>query len=304
VQIRVLTLLSVVSLLAVACSGAAKQPSMEVEARSLAPVPACIVPLAVRKGAGNGTMRILKEEQYWQVVFPSFDTKAMTLPDKPITCTGRSVFDDPLFQNAQRIHAPSEPVTDSDLLFGSGGDRLRVVWFRTHTLPDGRSVGPIALLRAKENVAEVYAVGAYRTATPRPFFVLERMGPEVLVTATDEGCTNKAFGFDCENDVSVFVPRKGVLVRLGDFATEKRAFFAGAERGTFGEKIEYRLTSSMSYVPTGLKVFEQIIARDSEGRELRRAELEREFAFREVELTSTEAPLWPRIFPGAKNVEP
>lgn len=288
----------------VACSGAAKQPNMEVEARSLAPVPACIIPLALRNGASTGTLRNLREEQYWQVVFPSFDAKAMTLPEKPTTCTGRTVLDDPLFQGAQRIHAPSDPVTESDILVGSGGDHLRVVWLRTHSLPDGRSVGPIALVRAKENVAEVYAVGAYRSATPRPFFVLERMGPEVLVTATDEACTGKQFGFDCENNVAVFVPRKGVLVRLGDFATEKRAFFAGAERGTFGEKIEYRLTSSVSYGAGGLKIFEQIVARDIEGRELRRAELERIFAFREVELTSSEAPLWPRVFPGAKNVAP
>lgn len=288
----------------VACSGAAKQPSMEVEARTLAPVPACIIPLVERKGAGNGTVRSLREEQYWQVVFPSFDTKERRLPEKPTTCTGRTIFDDPLFQGATRIHAPSEAVGEDEILLGSGGDRLRVVWLRTHSLPDGRAVGPIALVRAKENVAEVYAVGAYRSATPRPFFVLERMGPEVLVTATDEGCTGKKFGSDCENNVAVFVPRKGVLFRLGDFATEKRAFFAGAERGTFGEKIEYRLTSSVAYDKTGLKVFEQIVARDIEGRELRRAELERVFAFSEIALTSTEAPLWPRIFPGAKDVAP
>jgi hypothetical protein len=277
---------------------------MEVEARSLAPVPACIVPLTQRKGSSSGLLRNLRDEQYWKVVFPAFDTNNMTLPEKPLTCTERTVFDDPAFQGAQRRHSPSEPVAEEDLLVGSGGDHLRVVWLKTHSLPDGRAVGPIALVRAKENIAEVYAVGVYRSATPRPFFVLERMGPEVLVTATDEGCTNKGFGLDCENNVAVFVPRKGVLVRLGDFATEKRAFFSGAERGTFGEKVEYRLTSSVSYVATGLKVFEQIVARDFEGREFRRAELERVFAFREVELTSAEAPLWPRIFPGAKDVAP
>jgi hypothetical protein len=279
-----------------ACSGAAQQPKIEDDARVLVPVPACVIPLAARK-VQTGTLRSLRQEQYWSTVFSDFDTKNNSLPESPTACTGRRPFDDPEFRNARRIHAPGEPVTEEDILVGSGGDHLRVVWLKTHVAGGGEIMGVMALVRAKENAAEIYGVGPYKAHTARPYFVLERMGPEVVVTVQDEGCKGARPFTPCENTTTIFIPRQGRLVELAAFPVERRAFARGHERGAPGN-IEYRLTSSVSYVAKGVRVFEQIVAKDPEGRELRRAELERVFDYREIELVGTEEPLWPRVFPG------
>jgi hypothetical protein len=287
--------LFLVILATIGCSGAAKQPVLEDEARTLSPVPACIVRLPSRAGRA-GTLRTLREQQYWEVVFDNFDAEKKSVPADPRVCTGRHIFQDKLFEGAKRLHPYPEPITEEDILVGGGGDRLKVVWLKTHTASDGLVAGTIALVRAKESVAEIYAIGAYKAATKRPYFVVERMGNEALVTVRDEACVGVKPGTACENQVSIFVPRKGVLAPLGMFATEKRAFAAGFEQGAPG-MIEYRLQAAVSYLPTGVKVFEQAVARDPEGRELRKAEIERVFAFREVELVTEEPALWPRFYP-------
>jgi hypothetical protein len=279
------------------CGAASRQPVIEDEARRMSPIPACIVKLPPRRD--TGTLRRLRQEQMWSVVYPAFDVQTRTLPDGATTCTGRRLFDEPIFEDAERLRPPNEPVTDEDILVGSGGDQLRVAWLMTHRRAGGHLAGALALLRAKAEVAEVYAVGTYQARTARPYFVLERMGPEVLVTARDEACRGVRPLVPCEDTTSLFIARKGKLVELGAFPVERRAFASGTEKGAPGT-IEYRLTSSIAYVAGGIRVFEQVVARDPEGRELRRAEIDRAFAFREVELVTTEPPLWPQIFPGAR----
>src|SRR5262249_45073213 len=151
---------------------------------------------------------------------------------------------------------------------------------------------PLAMVRAKEDSAEVYAVGVYRGLTKRPYFALERIGPEVVTTVSDEGCTGNMKVEPCRNQVSVYLPRKGELVRLTTFAAERRDYVDAGEPGARG-RIEYRLSSSPRYVPEGIRLFEQITAKDEAGRELRKAEVERIFTLRDVVLVPNEPPLWP-----------
>jgi hypothetical protein len=184
------------------------------------------------------------------------------------------------------------------VLIGSGGDRLRVVWLRTHRDADGLEVGPLALVRAKEDFGEVYAVGAYKGRTPRPFFRLERIGLEAIVSVSDEDCTRKDYqqGTACESTVALYMPRKGVLVNLANFSTERRAFVSSGEPGSFG-LVEYHLTAAPKYEEKGVRLSESVQATDAVGRELRHSEIERIFKLEDVQLVPNEEPLWPRIFP-------
>jgi hypothetical protein len=91
-------------------------------------------------------------------------------------------------------------------------------------------------------------------------------------------------------------------VKLTGFASERRDYVTAGEPGAAG-RIEYRLTTAAKYVPEGIRLFEQVRARDEAGRELRNAELERTFTLRDVELVPDADALWPKIFPrgGAKD---
>jgi hypothetical protein len=249
----------------------------------------------------TGVSRAMSEPAYWKLVFPTFDSEKVSLPENAIPCTGRNVLADPAFTGGEWIRKYPLAVEEGEILLGSGGDRIKVLWLRTHRFPDGTEAGPIAMVRAKEDSAEVYAVGVYRGITKRPYFQLERIGPEVVATVSDEGCTGNTKVEPCKSMVSVYLPRKGELVRLTTFASERRDYVVAGEPGVYGAHIEYHLQTAPRYVPEGIKLYEQVKATDEAGRELRKAEVERDFVLRDVTLVPNEGPLWPRIFPKPTN---
>jgi hypothetical protein len=265
----------------------------------MVPVPACIFPLASRTHGVGKTMRNLNEDQYWQLVFPAYDVDKHTLPANALTCTGSHVFDDPVFAGGTTRGNPID-VQSGDIQYGNGGDRVRIVWMRTHRWPDGSEAGPMALVRAKEDYAEVYAVGAYRRSNGALTLQAERLGTEVLVAATDDGCQGQTKSTPCETNVSLFLPRFGRLARLATLATEKRAFAAGAEPGVQGQ-IAYELTASPQYTQDGIKLFEQVQAIDPAGRVVHKTELERLLVLHDGSLEQGSDSLWGKLYPGAAS---
>ncbi len=282
-----------------ACGGSERPPRIEDDARAMAPVPACISPLAARTHGAGQTMRNLSEEQYWQLVFPGYDAQNHRLPVDSLTCTGGKIFDDPVFAGGTTRGNPIQ-VQDGDIEYGNGGNRVRIVWFRTHRWPDGSEAGPLALVRAKEDFAEVYAVGAYRRSNGELTLQAERVGNEVLVSATDDGCKGQAKTTPCETSIALFLPRFGHLVRAATIATEKRAFAAGGEQGVAGQ-VQYELTASPQYVPEGIKLFEQVKATDPSGRVVHKTELQRMFVLKDGNLEQGSDSLWTRVYPTAAN---
>ena len=276
------------------CTPSDRPPRIEDDARAMAPVPACVVALPARTH-GGGTMRNLREDQYWQLVFPSFDVDSHRLPADATTCTGKRLFDDPVFSGGATRGAPIE-VQDGDVVYGSAGERVKIAWLRTHRWKDGSQAGAIALVRAKEDFAEVYAVGVYRGATANTTLQAERLGTEVLVSATDDACQGQPTQAACATTVDLFMPRFGKLVRLTTFETERRAFATGSEPGVLGQ-IEYELTASPQYGPDGIKLFEQVRAIDSSGRVVHRTELERTFVLHDGAIAQGTDSLWGRIYP-------
>ncbi|HEY8088423.1 MAG TPA: hypothetical protein VIF09_11275 [Polyangiaceae bacterium] len=243
-------------------------------------------------------MRNLTEDQYWQLVFPAYDTRNHRLPTNALPCTGMRVFDDPVFAGGTTRGTPME-VQEGDIVYGNGGDRVRIVWMRTHRWPDGTEAGPLALVRAKEDFAEVYAVGAYRRTNGAVTLQAERLGTEFLISATDDGCQGQPKGTACETNVALFLPRFGKLVRLTTLATEKRAYATGSEPGVLGQ-VEYELTASPQYTADGIKLFEQVKATDTSGRIVHKTELERMFVLHDGTLEQGSDSLWGRVYPGEK----
>jgi hypothetical protein len=174
------------------------------------------------------------------------------------------------------------------------------VWLRPHRWPDGSEAGPLALVRAQEDFAEVYSVGAYRRSNGDLTLQAERVGNEVLVSATNDGCKGQAKTTPCETTVTLYLPRYGKLVPAATIATEKRAFAAGGEQGVAGQ-VQYELTASPQYVPDGIKVFEQVKATDPSGRVVHRTELQRMYTLRDGKLEQGSDSLWARVFPAATN---
>jgi hypothetical protein len=281
-----------------AFSGCAEAPprlKTEDKARRVAPIPACIMYLPPRKSP-NAFIRQLREDQYWKLVFPSFDDQKMELANHAPDCTGYDVLGDWQLKDADPLRGTPLRVQEGDVVFGAGGDRLKVVWLRSHKYADGDYGGAISLVRTMDNFVESYGVGVLRGRPERMRLQLERMGPEVIITATDEGCIGSDPQMPCESRLQVFLPRHGRLMNIADIPLERRAFGTSTELGMKG-KIEYRMTTAPEFKPGLIKMFEQVLVRDDRGRELRKAELFRIFTLQDDgQMISNESSLWPRIY--------
>jgi hypothetical protein len=248
------------------------------------------VQLAAKAPRTDGVVRALHEDQIWQLVHPSFDAKHHVLPPNAPACTGKAILADKALEGGAR----KDPIEEGDLSLASGGDRLKVVWLRSLRFGDGTEGGALALVRWYEGTAEVYSVGAYR-GRPKTLFSVERIGPELVVVATDDGCAGRKSGAGCETPVTVFLPRLGELEKSAHFAQERVAYSVGTEPGIHG-RVEYRLTSATQFAEGGIRVQEQVLVRDELGREVRRAELERAYTFAPGgELVVSEDSLWSRV---------
>lgn len=280
----------------VGCAETQHPPRIEDDARKNTPIPACIMRLPPRIGAQKGFVRNLREDQFWELVFPAFDAKKKELPKDSLTCTGKAVYTDPLFNGGESAKGWPRLIEDGDILYGSGGDRIKILWMRTHRWSDDTEAGPLALVRTQEDYAELYAVGAYRGQTRKPYFQMERMGSEAIVTAEDDGCVGADVTAPCENTLTVFLPRAGQLVALTTITLEQRAYALGGEPGIFG-RTEYKGTTSPKFVDGAIKLLEQVLVTDDTGRPVRKAERHRTLALQDTQLVQDQPALFPQIYP-------
>lgn len=285
-------------LLLAGCASTEERPRTEDEARQLAPLPACLSELPSGRRT-EGVVRSLTDDQMWRLVYPTYDRVRHALPADARACTGRAVLRAPALVGGRA--APN--VREGDVSLGSGGDRLKIAWLRSITFDDRTAGGALALVRSYESTAEVYAVGAFRGRS-RTLFSLERIGPEVVVVALDDGCTARTPGAACDTVVTVFKPRFGALDQVAAIVQERISYAADGEPGVRG-KIEYHLASSIQYAEGGIRVVEQIRVRDEFGREVRKAELERAYTFApDGKMVVDEDSLWSRVVAVAKTKPP
>ncbi|MBX3261204.1 MAG: hypothetical protein KIS78_11550 [Labilithrix sp.] len=281
------------------CAATEERPRTEDDARQLAPLPACLIELGSRGARTEGVIKSLSEEQLWRAVYPAYDARRRALPADPLACTGRPVLRDAALAGG----TASAAIQEGDTSLGSGGDRLKIAWLRSLTFEDGTAGGALALVRAYESTAEVYAVGAFR-GRPRTLFGIERIGPEVVVAAQDDGCAGRKAGAPCEAMVTVFRPRFGALDPVATIAQERVSYTVDGEPGVRG-RTEYRLASSIQYLDGGIRVLEQVTVRDDLGREVRRAELERAYTFApDGKMVVDEDSLWSRVAVAAPKTKP
>jgi hypothetical protein len=281
-----------------ACASPQPRPKLEEQVRKVAPIPACVSRLEGR-GLSPGVARGLTTDQYWKLLFPSYDESARRLPPRAVACTGDDVLGDPLLTGAT-----ARPPSEVEPLFGSGGDRLKVVWLRTHVFADGTTGGPIALVRALGDDAELYAVGVVRAHPERVRLGVERIGGELLVTVHEDSCAGRAAGTACETRLRLLSPHRGNLHAVASIALERVELATGTEPGVPG-RVEYHLTTTPKYMPNGLRLVEQVRVTDLAGRPLRKAELERLLTPRGAKpMAESEEALWGRVVPRASATAP
>jgi hypothetical protein len=279
------------------CAGAVESSKVEDGARRSVPVPICLKPLP-RHGA-SGVMATLKPEDYWSTLLPSFDPSAGTVDRTSNDCSGRQLVGGPELLQVEGPRTGPVKVAEGDATITPGPDGFKIVWLRTHRMTGGDAAGLLALMRAKEAYAEVYAVGTHRANAARARFTLERLGPEILVTATDDGCAGVKPNQPCETMLTAYLMRSGELVPGARFAIDRIAY--GPAAGVSGNA-QYRLTAAPVFQERSIRLVEQIVVRDASQGEIRKSDLERTFSLsnRTAFVASTES-LWGQVVSGGSG---
>jgi hypothetical protein len=233
--------------------------------------------------------RSLRDE-YWKIVYPGFDDKNHRLQPDSLSCTERSLLREPEFAGM----TPVDRADDTMITVGGGADGIRAVWLRSHRGADGTQAGALALVRAKDDLATVFAVGTYKGRVGARLS-LERLDSELVLLVHDDGCTGKARTDKCDSMLTVFLPRQGRLLLATSVALERVDFDVDSEPPLRG-KFEYHLTASPVFSKGVLRVVEHVTVRDQRAKEVRWAEQERVYRIDVDRLEPAEEPLWARMF--------
>ncbi|MEO5726047.1 MAG: hypothetical protein ABI134_28465 [Byssovorax sp.] len=281
-----------------ACGASPEQPHVEVASRKQIPIPVCTTQLGAvkRPASGKAVIRSLDPEQWMNVLVPSY-TAEKGLGDKDLDCTGHYMFANESLRGGISTKGWPRPVEIEELDQRSGPEGMRVLWLRVLKFENGDEGGPIALVRAIDDRAEVYGIGSFRGPT-KSLISPVRLGNEQIVAAESTVCPDAD---DCRKRAQYFLARRGRLIESATVDLERTSVVPSVtERGLYAK---YTLRTDVTYKPAGIQLLEQVEvkiihyeegARDSD-RALRKVEFSRFLRVERDTLFSSNDPLWERV---------
>ncbi len=243
-------------------------------------------------------MRQLKESEYFQLVFTKAAGEQLEAGPEGLLCNRSAAFHSPAFAASSSRLGPDVRFAEELVMFGSGPNRLRVVWFRTHETRPGRAVGTLAVVRTTEEFAQVFGLGSFEGSAETSRFSVERLGDELLVSAVDDGCSAVKPGEECDSDLHLFKLELGELRPILQIPVE-RVRHAGKPTDTPAyagvDRVVYHLEAAPSYEAGQVSLLEQVTTTvQPSGKEVARAERERWLTFYGARSQWSEPSLWDR----------
>lgn len=282
------------------CSTPLEQNKTHVPIRQSIPVSVCTEQLAPvkAKSQGKAVVRDLDPAQWLEIVIPQYEEEKGLEPTA-LDCTGHYVFANESLRGGASDKGWPRTFDPEDMTIQSGPGGLRVFWARTLKFDDGTEGGPIALVRAIDDRAEVYGVGSYR-GHPGSKLTPARAGNDVLVVAETKECDPEVPS-ECRKRATFFLPRRGRLIEGAAVDLERIAVVPSSlARGLF---TRYHLTTDVTYRPDGILLLEQVdvaivengLPDKDSGRHLRRVEFGRMLKVERDSLFSSNEALWDRV---------
>lgn len=278
--------------------GAPEQPHAELPTRYQIPIPVCTTPLppVTRKAGGRAVVRSLDPEQWMSVIEPGFDPRGGLGPTD-IDCTGHYVFANESLRGGISTKGWPRPFDPDELDVRAGPEGMRVIWLHVLKFENGDVGGPVALVRAVDDRAEVYGIGSFRGPAKSKISPV-RVGNETLAVAESTICPDLD---DCRKRADFYLARRGRLINSAQVDLERTAVVPSvAERGLYAK---YSLKTDVTYKTTGIQLLEQVQVkiihyegseRDSD-RDLRKVEFSRFLRVERDTLFSSNDPLWERV---------
>lgn len=276
------------------------RPVYEAPGRQTIPIPVCaegIAPPKRDKGDSATIVRDLDPEQWLEIMMPKYDAEKGLEPTAR-DCTGHYAFANETLRFGAPLRDWPQLVDPDELDVRSGPKGIKAIRVRALLFENGDVGGPVALVRAVDDRAEVFGVGSYRgpigaKLEPR------RMGNETLMVAEAKRCPDE---YNCRKVAEFFLVRRGRLINAATVDLERVLRVPSVtEPGLYAE---YKLTTDVTYQKDGIQLLEQVRIRiipyekeperDSD-RLLRTVEFARLLKVERDTLFSTNESLWERV---------
>jgi hypothetical protein len=288
--------------LAAVLSGCGEAPSPvhpEVSTRRKLPIPVCTtqLPLVRRAASSTAAIRVLDADQWVSVIIPGYSVERGLGPTD-LDCTRHHAFANETLRGGISKSGWPRKLDPEELEVGAGPAGMRVLWLRVLQFENGDEGGPLALVRAYGDRAEVYGLGSLRAPRKATKLSPVRLGNDTLVVNETKHCPEPD---DCRHRAHFFLARRARLVEVASVDLARTAVFPSVtERGLYAR---YVLRTDVSYKPDGIQLLEQVrvkIVKDEGGsrdsdRELRRVEFQRFLKLDRDTLFSSNDPLWERV---------
>ena len=277
------------------------RPIQEAKARKTIPIPVCAEPLAPpRRDPGEGDqekIRDLDAEQWLDIMVPKYEA-AQGMEGTAVDCTGHYVFANEILRYGVPRKDWPQMIDPDDLDQRAGPRGLKAVRLRLLRFENGDWGGPLALVRAVADRAEVLRMGSSRGPEDAKITPV-RMGNESLVVAESRRCPDV---YNCRKIADFYLLRNGRLINAATVDLERVLRVPSvSERGLYAE---YKLETDISYTPRGIQLLEQVKVRiipypnepdrDSD-RLLRTVEFSRLLKVERDTLFSTNESVWERV---------
>lgn len=293
--------LGLVTALSMAPSGCVdtQRPIYEAPDRDVIPVPVCTEGIAPprKRDAGKAVMRDLDPEEWMEIIVPDYEASD-GMAGTAVDCTGHHVFANETLRFGVPKGQYPVVVQPDDLEIRSGPRGVKAVRLRALVFENGDVGGPIALVRAVDDRAEVFGIGSYRGPADAKLTPV-RMGNETLLVIESRRCPDIT---NCRKSADFYLARRGRLLNAATVDIERTLRVPSVtERGLFAE---YRLTTDVSYTPEGVQLLEQVRVKiipyaeepDRDGnRVLRKVEFQRLLRVQRDTLFSSNESLWERV---------
>ncbi len=276
-----------------------QRPVYEAQARQTTPISVCAQGIAppARQAEGKAIVRDLEPEQWLEIMMPEYasnDGLQPTLTD----CTGHYVFANETLRYGVSLDGWPHLVKPDDLDVRSGPKGVKALRLRAVNFENGDQGGPIALVRAVNDRAEVFGVGVYRGPEDAKLTPV-RLGNETMLVAEARRCPDE---FNCRKVADLYLLRRGRLINAAQVDLERVLRVPSVtEKGLYAE---YKMTTDIEYTPEGVQLLEQIRVkiipyetqgdRDSD-RVLRKVEFRRLLRVERDTLFSSNESLWERV---------
>jgi hypothetical protein len=249
-----------------------------------------------RSASGKSVVRDLDAEQWVGVMVPSFN------PDRGVgptdaDCTGHYIFANESLRGGISQKGWPRKIDPEDIDIKAGPNGLRAVWIRVLKFENGDEGGPVALVRAVDDRAEVFGIGSFR-GPPKSQLSPVRLGDESLVVGESKICPEQD---DCRKRADYYLARRGRLIQSATVDLERvKVVPSVTERGLYAR---YELKTDVTYRKDGIQLLVQVQVkivhydtgdRDSD-RSLRKVEFSRFLKVERDALFSSNDPLWERV---------